>query len=111
MKYQLFDLEIETIGDPQTFNCSHKVGEGLLIKGENMLFKPGTERFSHYVLASLAPYIAAKQRVNQASDFMYFESDIACPDPKCSAKFRFKHLQNVEYEYSPIDTKAKKTAS
>lgn len=102
MKYYLFDLEIETVGDPKTFNCSHKVGDGLVIRGENLLFKPGTKQFSHYVLASLGPYIAAKQRASEKQDFMYFESDIACPDPKCGALFRFRRSRKHEYVYSPI---------
>jgi uncharacterized repeat protein (TIGR04076 family) len=103
MKYRLFDLQIETIGNPRTFNCSHKLGDGLLVKGENIMFKPGTKQFSHYVLASLVPYIAAKQRADQKTDFMYFESEIACPDPKCGALFRFKRLKRREYDYTPID--------
>jgi|SRR5690606_18241859 uncharacterized repeat protein (TIGR04076 family) len=104
MNYQLFDLEIETVGDPKTFNCSHKVSEGLLVRGENVTFKPGTEQFSHYALASLAPYIAAKQRASDKSDFMFFETDIACPDPQCGALFRFKRLDRRMYEYSPIES-------
>ncbi len=103
MKYYLFDLEIETIGDPKTYNCSHKVGDGLIVKGENIMFKPGTKQFSHYVLASLMPYVAAKQRASEESDFMYFESEIACPDPKCSALFRFKRLKKRLYSYEPIE--------
>lgn len=102
MKYYLYDLEITTAGDPKTFNCSHVVDEGLVIKGENMSFKPGTKQFSHYMLATLVPYIAAKQRADQESDFMYFESDIACPDPMCGAVFRFKRVTKREYEYTPI---------
>lgn len=101
MRYQLFDLEIETVGNPKTFNCSHKVGEGLHVRGENIMFKPGTKQFSHYALASLAPYIAAKQRANDKSDFMFFETDITCPDPKCGARFRFKRLPKKEYSYTP----------
>ncbi len=101
MKYQLFDLEITTIGEPKTFNCAHIVGEGLVVKGENISFLPGTEQFSHYALASLAPYIAAKQRITQESDFMYFESDIACPDPLCGARFRFTRIAKREYDYLP----------
>lgn len=99
MKYYLFDLEIETIGDTKTFNCSHKMGDGLIVSGENISFKPGTQQFSHYALGSLAPYIAAKQRAVQETDWMYFETDIACPDPKCGARFRFKRLTKKEYEY------------
>jgi uncharacterized repeat protein (TIGR04076 family) len=104
MKYQLFDLIIETIGDPKSFNCSHRVGDGLIVQGENIMFKPETTQFSHYVLASLAPYIAAKQRANQETDFMYFETEISCPDPKCGALFRFKRLESQEYEYTPLGT-------
>jgi uncharacterized repeat protein (TIGR04076 family) len=101
MKYQLFDLKIETVGEPKTFNCSHKVGEGLLVRGENIMFKPGTKQFSHYALASLAPYIAAKQRASEESDFMYFETDTACPDPQCGARFRFTRQSKRPYRYDP----------
>lgn len=99
MKYYLFDLEIKTIGDPKTFNCSHKVGDSLIVQGESISFKPGTKRFSHYALGSLIPYIAAKQRATQETDWIYFETDIACPDPQCGARFHFKRGTKKEYEY------------
>jgi len=99
VKYYLFDLEIETIGDPNTFNCSHKVGDGLIAKGENISFKPGTKQFSHYALSSILPYIAAKQRSEHETDWMFFETDIACPDPACGARFRFRRGARKEYEY------------
>lgn len=102
MKYQLFDLTIKTIGDPKMFNCSHKVGEGIIVRGENIMFLPGTKQFSHYAFASLAPYIAAKQRATQNTDFMYFESEIACPDPKCGARFRITRESKKMYDYTPI---------
>jgi uncharacterized repeat protein (TIGR04076 family) len=100
MKYLLYDLEITTTGNPETFNCSHKVGDGFIVEGENIRFKPGTKRFSHYVLASLTPYIAAKQRADQKSDWMFFENQIACPDPKCGAIFEFNRLKRRTYSYS-----------
>jgi uncharacterized repeat protein (TIGR04076 family) len=102
MRYKLYDLEITTTGDPKTFNCSHVVGDGFIIKGENIAFKSGTKQFSHYALATLIPYIAAKQRANQKEDWMTYETDIACPDPQCGARFRFKRFKEVTYEYSPI---------
>ena len=101
MKYQLYDLEIVTVGDPSTFNCSHKVGDTLLVQGENLSFKAGTKQFSHYALATLMPYIAAKQRATDESDFMFFEADIACPDPQCGARFRFRRTRRHTYEYTP----------
>ncbi|HSX05371.1 MAG TPA: TIGR04076 family protein [Candidatus Saccharimonadales bacterium] len=101
MKYDLYDLEITVVGDSETFNCSHKVGDTLVIRGENLSFKVGTEQFSHYALATLTPYIAAKQRVNQKSDWMYYETEIACPDPKCGARFRFERVGKKEHVYTP----------
>jgi uncharacterized repeat protein (TIGR04076 family) len=91
MKYDLYDLEITVVGDEKTFNCSHKAGDTLLVKG--------TEQFSHYALAALTPYIAAKQRAKQKSDWLYYETDIACPDPKCCAVFRFNRIAKTQYIY------------
>ncbi len=101
MDYELFDLEITTVGDPATFNCSHRAGDGLLVRAENISFLPGTERFSHYALAVLMPFIAAKQRAEQTADWMYSEARIACPDPDCGARFEFKRLPKQTYTYKP----------
>lgn len=106
MKYTLYDLEIVTIGDPQTFNCSHQLGETLVIRGENVLFKKGTTKFSHYAFASLIPYIAAKQRTDKTDDWMFSESDVACPDPHCGARFRFKRVGQRVYDYTPRESAA-----
>ena len=109
MKYQLFDLEIETVGDPATFNCSHAVGDGLIVKGENISFRPGTTCFSYYALGALLPFIAAKQRAASEDDWMSYETDIACPDPKCGARFRFKRLTETTYSYDARDTSSQET--
>lgn len=103
MKYYLYDLKIETIGDPARFNCSHCLGETLLIRGENISFGSNTKHFSHYALATLIPYIAAKQRAEQVDDWMQFESEIACPDPLCGARFRFIREKRSSYKYEPIE--------
>lgn len=108
MNYHLFDLEIETVGDPASFNCAHKVGDGLIVRGENISFKPGTECFSHYALAALLPFIAAKQRATSKNDWMRYETDIACPDPKCGARFRFKRLARTVYQYEARDASTAK---
>lgn len=101
MRYSLFDLEITTLGDANSFNCSHRMGETLIVEGENISYKHGTEQFSHYALATLLPYIAAKQRSLQPVDWMFYETDIACPDPKCGAIFRITRTRKVDYQYSP----------
>lgn len=99
MKYKLFDLEVSVIGDETQFNCSHKVGDTLVIKGENFSFKKGTKQFSHYAFAALLPLIAAKQRQTAETDWMDYETDIACPDPQCGAQFRFRRIKQAVYNY------------
>jgi len=103
MKYKLYNLEITVIGDKNTFNCSHEVGDTLVIEGENLSFKAGTVLFSHYALATLMPYIAAKQRADDVRDWMSYETDIACPDPQCGARFRFEKTGKQEYKYAPSE--------
>lgn len=100
MKYELNDICLITVGDPASFNCSHRVGDGFECKGENIIFNEQTKFFSHYVLATLIPYIAAKQRVEDQNDWMLFEKDIACPDPRCGAIFQFSITGKSRYEYS-----------
>ncbi|HEY1085376.1 MAG TPA: TIGR04076 family protein [Candidatus Saccharimonadales bacterium] len=107
MKYLLNDISVTTIGNPNTFNCNHEVGEGFVCKGEMLMFNKDTTQFSHYVLATLMPYIAAKQRVHDPNDWMQFEQDIACPDPLCSARFRFSITGSSAYEYNANKVKNK----
>jgi uncharacterized repeat protein (TIGR04076 family) len=99
MKYKLFDLKITTIGDKGTFNCSHIVGDGFFVCGEQIQFFEYTKQFSHYALATLLPYLAAKQRADDVNDWMYYESLIACPDPQCGALFSIERTERAEYEY------------
>jgi uncharacterized repeat protein (TIGR04076 family) len=60
---------------------------------------PGTKYFSHYSFASIIPFIAAKQRQLDTKDWMLYESDIACPDPKCGAVLRIERVGDQTYEY------------
>lgn len=99
MKYYLYDLKVTVVGDPSTYNCSHRLGEGLEVKGENFSFVEGTTFFSHYAFAALVPFIASKQRVSDKNDWMLYENTIACPDPQCGARFKIERLKQRVYEY------------
>lgn len=99
MKYLLNNLSVRVIGNESDYNCSHKQGSGFIVQGENLKFFNGTKQFSHYALASLMPYIAAKQRSLSKNDWMRYETDIACPDPKCGAIFRIEIAGTEEYNY------------
>lgn len=99
MKYKLYDLRILTSGNEKLFNCSHVLGSGIEVRGENFSFIEGTTQFSHYALAALMPFIAAKQRVADEADWMFYEDLIACPDPQCGARFKIERIGRSVYEY------------
>ncbi len=99
MKYSLYDLRISTTGDEDIYNCTHVAGDGFEVRGENITFMNGTTHFSHYALATLLPFIAAKQRVCDEKDWMFYEDSIACPDPQCGARFKIERIGQSVYEY------------
>lgn len=99
MRYKLHDLKVTTTGDTDNFNCSHIVGDGFFVRGEQLQFFEHTRQFSHYALATLMPYLAAKQRADNSHDWMYYESLIACPDPQCGALLSVERTERAEYEY------------
>ena len=57
------------------------------MEGEDLVFPENTS-FSMYAMAALLPLLPAKQRELDPNDWMLSDSDIACPDPNCGARFR-----------------------
>ena len=99
MKYTLNNLKITLEGDAKTFNCSHVVGQGFIVEGENFRLLPNTKFFSHYSFASVIPFISPKQRTSDVKDWMTYENNIACPDPKCGAVLHIERINKQIYEY------------
>lgn len=85
--FQLYDLRVEVVGTATPMVCSHRAGDWFAVEGENLCFAGG-QRFSLYALAALLPLLPAKQRVTDANDWMTTDTDVACPDPHCGARFR-----------------------
>ena len=72
--------------------CNHKAGDWFTLVGENLSFPPG-QSFPLYPLAALLPLLPAKQRPTHPNDWMTTDSEIACLDPACGAKFRITRLE------------------
>jgi uncharacterized repeat protein (TIGR04076 family) len=79
-EFELWDLQVETVGDPDAMVCGHQPGDTFEVKGENLVFSAG-QSFSMYSMAALLPLLPAKQRMTHAHDWMTTDADIACPDP------------------------------
>ena len=67
--------------------CGAKEGDHFTLRGEPSEM-PAGHRWSIYTLAPLLPLLPAKQRMTDANDWMTTDTDIACPDPNCGARFR-----------------------
>ena len=99
--FQLYDLRVEVVGTERPMVCSHHVGDWFAVEGENLRF-PAGQGFSLYALAALLPLLPAKQRVTDDNDWMTTDSDVACPDPHCGARFRITRTGVRTFRHSEV---------
>ena len=98
--FELYDLRIEVIAPPGAqLLCGAKPGDWFELRGE-MLYLPPNQGFSLYSLAALMLLLPAKQRILDPYDWMYSDSDVACPDPNCPSTFRITRLGKRRFERS-----------
>lgn len=97
--FKLYNLHVEVIAGDKPFVCSHHLGEGFDVIGENVVFSHGG-KFSLYALSALLPLLPAKQRITDANDWMTTDAIIACPDPNCGAKFKITRTQLQTFKHS-----------
>jgi uncharacterized repeat protein (TIGR04076 family) len=90
--FELYDLRVEvTAPEGGPIYCGAKVGDYFELRGEMLHLPPG-QAFSIYSLATVLPFLAAKQRPTHPNDWMTTDAEIACPDPNCSTRFRIQRL-------------------
>ena len=97
--FTLYNLKVEVIGTDKPMVCSHTVGDYFLVEGENLIF-PQTRSFSMYALSAILPLLPVKQRQLHENDWMLSDSEIACPDPHCGARFRITRTETKEFSHS-----------
>ena len=86
-EFWLYDLKVETVLDGRQPVCRHIEGDSFTVEGENLVFRKD-QRVSMYALAALLPLLPAKQRDSSPDDWMSTDTEVACPDPHCGARFR-----------------------
>lgn len=98
--FELYDLRVEVVapeGGP--IYCGAKVGDHFDLRGE-MLHLPPDQGFSIYSLAALLPLLPAKQRPTHAHDWMTTDTEVACPDPNCSSRFRITRTGKRRFSHA-----------
>lgn len=97
--FELYNLHVEVVEGDRNFVCSHHIGQGFDVIGENLVFPDGGS-FSMYALAALLPLLPAKQRITHHNDWMTTDALIACPDPYCGARFKISRKQKCTFHHS-----------
>lgn len=98
-EFQLWDLRVEVVGEQNDMVCQHAVGDYFELCGENLRFPPD-QAFSVYALAALLPLLPAKQRMTHDNDWMTTDTEVACPDPNCGARFRITRTGKSTFRHS-----------
>jgi len=99
--FELYDLRVEVIAGERQMVCSHQTGHAFDVHGENLVFT-APAAFSMYSLAALLPLLPAKQRDTHPHDWMTTDTDIACPDPNCGARFRITRTGRRRFRHQDV---------
>ena len=96
--FELFDLRVEAVVPPGAkVYCGARDKDYFEVRGEMLTLPPG-QGFSMYSLASVLPFLAAKQRPIDANDWMASDDEIACPDPNCQSRLRIVRLGRRRFQ-------------
>lgn len=99
--FTLYDLRVEVIATERPMVCNHKAGDWFELSGENLRFPDG-QTFPLYSLAALLPILPAKQRMTAPADWMTTDTDVACPDPHCGARFRITRTATRTFRHGDV---------
>ncbi len=100
-EFTLYDLRVEVIDGGDRMVCNHQVGDYFELSGEDLSL-PAGQTFPIYPLAALLPLLPAKQRDTHPNDWMTTDTDIACPDPNCTARFRITRVARRTFRHRDV---------
>jgi len=107
-EFELYDLRVEVVAPPGAkLWCGARPGDHFTLEGETLRLPPG-QGFSIYSLATLLPFLPAKQRVTDPNDWMSTDAEIACPDPNCPSRLRITRTGRRRFRHA--DTTAEPLA-
>jgi uncharacterized repeat protein (TIGR04076 family) len=100
-EFTLWDLKVEVVAGGGDMVCNHRVGDYFELSGENLSLPPG-QSFSIYSLAAILPLLPAKQRETAPNDWMTTDTEVACPDPNCGARFRITRTGRRTFRHADV---------
>jgi uncharacterized repeat protein (TIGR04076 family) len=100
-EFALYDLKVEVVHHDRSkrFICKHRLGDMFFVRGSLIEMPPGGS-FGLYAMLAVLPFVPAKQRPTEATDWMTTDAVIACTDPYCGAGFRITRLELKRYSHA-----------
>ena len=103
--FDLYDLRVEVVAPPNSrLYCGAVPGDYFELRGEMLTLPPG-QGMSIYSIASVIPFLAAKQRPTDPSDWMTSDAEIACPDPNCPSRLRITRMGLRRFSHAETTAK------
>jgi uncharacterized repeat protein (TIGR04076 family) len=78
----VFDLRVTVDRIEGRSVCGMRPGDYFDLVASNELRLPDGKHFCVYALASVLPFLAAKQRQLPAGDWLEADNEVCCPDPE-----------------------------
>ena len=100
-EFTLWDLKVEVVAGEGEMVCNHREGDYFELSGEDLTLPPG-QSFPIYPLAALLPLLPAKQRDTEPNDWMTTDTEVACPDPNCGARFRITRTGRRTFRHGEV---------
>ena len=102
-EFELYDLRVEVLETGKPFVSHARVGDAFDVIGGRIVFPQGREAsFSLYAMMAVLPFLPAKQRPTHPNDWMTTDTDIACPDPNCGARFRITRIGTRTFRHGDV---------
>lgn len=80
--FEIYDLRITVVEIQGRSVCGMQVGDYFELTESSKLRIPPGKHFCIYALNSVLPFLAAKQRILAANDWLERDSLVVCPDPE-----------------------------
>ncbi len=81
-EFMLYDLRVTVVSIEGESVCGMQVGDYFELTESSRLRLPPGQHFCVYALASVLPFLAARQRELEANDWLARDSLVTCPDPE-----------------------------
>ena len=100
--FELFNLKVVVDRVEGRSVCGMQVGDFFELTNSSELRIPTGKHFCVYAMQSVLPFLPAKQRTLLENDWLFKDSEFACPDPEERLIMRVERTTSVILDSSSL---------